>query len=100
MKKLNAIVFTDETEFSEHADRITTKLSGLPGNQTYLGCWGEIRSNDPSAVISAVSGAVYHFLASDKDEIFFGCCAKDYQQILAAIDARDCEVVKRSCREI
>lgn len=99
MKKLNAIVFTDETEFSEHADRITAKLSDLPGKQTYLGCWGEICSND-SAVIAAVSGAVNHFLASDKEEIFFGCCAKDYQQILAAIDARDCEVVKRSCREI
>lgn len=99
MKKLNMIVFADETECNEHADRITAKLSDLPENQVYLGCWGEIRSNDRE-VVAAVSGAVNHFLASDKEEIFFGCCAKDYQAILAAIHTQDCEVTKRSCQEI
>lgn len=99
MKKLNVIVFANETEFNEHANRVTAKLSDLPENEIYLGSWGEIRFNDQE-VTAAISTAVNHFIATDKTEIFFGCCAKDYETILAAINAQDCEVIKRSCREI
>ena len=99
MKKLNAIVFADESEFNEHADRIATTLSGLPEYAIYLGSWGEIRFNGP-AVLSAISTAVNHFFASDKEEIFFGCCAKDYPEILAAIGEQTCEVATLPCQDL
>lgn len=99
MKKLDVIVFANETECNEHASRICEKLCDLPENQIFLGSWGEIRFNDQE-VIEAISTAVHHFITSDKEEIIFGCCAKDYQNILAAIHTRDCEVVKRSYRDI
>ena len=99
MKKLNVIVFANENEFGEHASRICGTLSDLPEKQIFLGSWGEIQENDQE-VIAAISVAVNACIASDKEQIFFGCCAKDYETILAAINAQDCELVKRSCQDI
>ena len=100
MKKLNVIVFAGENRKNLiHINRVCETLSDLPENQVFCGIWGEIQGNGRE-VISAISTAVNHFIASDKEEIFFGCCARDYEKILAAINTQDCEVVKRSYQEI
>ena len=95
MKKCNVIVFANEKEFEEHASGVCERLAGLPESKWFLGSWGEIQGND-QACIDAISSAVSHFLASGKEEIFFGCCEKDYESILAAIDTQACEVVRHS----
>ena len=95
MKQLNVIIFANENEYDKCSNRICELLSDLPESKGFCGAWGEIQANDQE-VISAISSTVNYFIASDKEEIFFCCCAKDYKNILATINTQNCEVVKRS----
>lgn len=95
MKKLNVIVFANERECNKHTNNVCEKLSDLPENKSFCGIWGEIQFN-AQEVISAISSTVNYFIASDKEEIFFGCCEKDYKNILAAINTQNCDVIKLS----
>lgn len=99
MKKLNVIVFSDENEYGKYANYVCGKLSDLPESKEFCGVWGEIRFNNQENIF-AISSAVNHFLASGKEEIFFGCCIKDYDDILAKIRTQNCEVVKLSYQDI
>ncbi|MCH5325003.1 MAG: hypothetical protein J1E39_07275 [Eubacterium sp.] len=99
MKQLNVIIFANENKYDKFSNRVCEALSDLPESKGFCGAWGEIRDNDQE-VISAISSTVNYFIASEKAEIFFGCCAKDYKNIIAEINTQNCEVEKLSYRDV
>ena len=101
MKKLCAIIFKSKSENEEYSDLICEKLgtSNLSPNQEFCGIWGEIISNREEC-LDAISRTVNYFLKSDKSEIYFGCCEKDYNDIIARIDTGLCEVNILSCTAV
>ena len=99
MKKLSIILFANENEYEQYADRVCEKLFALPESKKFCGAWGEIRFNDKE-VIAAISSTISYFLLSDVEEVFFGCCEKDCENILEKISTQNCAVVKLSYRDI
>lgn len=92
MKKLTVVVFEDELEFKKCSNRVCEKFSNLPKKEEFCGIWGEIKFNT-SEVLSAISTTVNHFIEdTDKVEIIFGCCKKDYDDIISKIHTQDCAV--------
>ena len=98
MKKLNVILFKNESENEKYSDAICQKLSSskFPAGQEFCGIWGEILFNKEKAISSTVNFA----LSSDKNDIYFGCSQKDYEDIISLIDCDNCEVSIVSCADI
>ena len=101
MKKLNVILFKNESENEKYSDDICQKLSSsnLPADQKFCGIWGEIQFNKEEC-LKAISSAVNFALSSDKNDIYFGCSQKDYADIVSFIDCDNCEVNILSCADI
>ena len=52
-------------------------------------------------VLSAISGSVNRFLnSSEKTEIIFGYCKRDYNDIIKKIDTENCEVQTIYCKDL
>lgn len=98
MKKLNVILFKNESEKEKYSDVICKKLSSsnLSSNQEFCGIWGEIQFNKEKC-LKAISSTVNFALCSDKNDIYFGCTEKDYNDIIMLIDREKCEVSILSC---
>ena len=98
MKKLNVILFKNESENEIHSDAICKKLSSsnLSADQWFCGIWGEIRFNKEEC-LKAISSTVNFALNSDKTDIYFGCAEKDYHDIMMLIDQDKCEINIVSC---
>ena len=96
MKKLNIILFNNESE--KYSETICEKLSGsnFSANQEFLGIWGEIQFNREEC-LKAISSTVNYALSSNKTEIYFGCAEKDYNDIIMFIDRDQCEIEILSC---
>ena len=92
MKKLTVILFENEAESDKYSDLVCEKLSDLPDDKEFCGIWGEIKFN-ADEVLSAISTAVNHFVNdTEKEEIIFGCCKKDYDDIISRINTQNCSV--------
>lgn len=93
MKKVNVIIFKDETENEKYAESVCKKL--IPLNQLndkiFCGIWGEIMFNNDEC-LKAISSSVNSFLNSDKTEVYFGCCKKDYNDIILLLNTDNCQV--------
>ena len=59
MKKLNVILFKNESENEKYSDAICQKLSSsnLPADQKFCGIWGEIQFNKEEC-LKAISSTV------------------------------------------
>lgn len=92
LKYLTVILFESDLEFGKVSDKIIEKFSGLSKEKVLLGVWGKILFNNEE-VLSAISGSVNRFLNDvEKTEIIFGCCEKDYSDIITKINTCNCEV--------
>ena len=92
LKYLTVILFENDLEFEKGSDNFFERFSELPNEKVLLGVWGEILFNNEE-VLSAISVTVNRFIDDEeKTEIIFGCCEKDYSDIIAKIDTDDCEV--------
>ena len=97
MKKLNIIVFFDDTEMEKYSDLVCEKLSGLSPNQEFCGIWGEIQFSKEEC-LKAISAIVNNFINNvDKTEIYFGCSAKNYNDIISLMDTDNCKINILSC---
>ena len=99
MKKLIAIVFENDEKYGLLSNQICELFSKpkLGEEQEFCGLWGEIQYNT-NEVINSISATVNYFLKSTKKEIFFGCCEKDFEKILAKINVSD-YIVEKTCAE-
>ena len=100
MKKLTVVVFKDGIESEKYADQVCERFSKLSSEKEFCGIWGEIEFNDEE-VFSAISTTINHFMAeTNKDEIIFGCCEKDYNSVFSKINTDDCVVEALSCQDV
>lgn len=88
MKKLFVIVFENDKKYSLLSNLICQKFSKLDDDKEFCGLWGEIQGN-ANGVIDSISAAVNHFIDSNKQEIIFGCCEKDYDEIIRRLNLSD-----------
>lgn len=101
MKKLFVILFKGESENEKYSDTVCVQLSrsNLSADQEFCGIWGEIQFNNEEC-LAAIASTVNYFLNSDdKEEIYFGCSKKDYNDIISRIDTHKCETKIISCRD-
>ena len=92
MKKITIIVFENGKEYDLLSNKICEKFTA-DENIEFCGLWGEIQYN-ANEVINSISATVNHFIKSSKKEIVFGCCEKDYIDIVKEIDLYGCFVNK------
>ena len=93
MKLVRIIIFKDDKEFSQFSSAVCDKMQAIDSDKEFCGIWGEIQSNE-SEVLNSISATVNYFIESDKKEIIFGCCEKDYNNILTILNLEDCNVNK------
>lgn len=98
-KILNIIVFNSAAECEKHSNQVCEHLANLPTGKFFCGIWGEIEFNK-NDVLTSISKTVNHFISSDAKEIFFGCCKKDYTDIIAAIDTQNYKVSILSYKDL
>ena len=100
MKKLTVILFENNLKYKDHADEVCELFADLSKEKEFCGVWGEIGCNEDE-VLSAISATVNHFIKSgDKTEVIFGCCKKDYAQVMAKIDTWECTVFPVPCEDL
>ena len=86
MKNLTIVIFENDLAVEKHYDEAFDKYGKSSTEKEILGVWGEILSN-ADEVLSTISDTVNYFINdTDKTEIVFGCCRKDYDDIIAKID--------------
>lgn len=90
MTLLTIILFKDSIEFSALSGKICEKVSS-PDEKEFCGCWDILFNRDEC--IASISEAVNHFLGlPEKREVIFGCCMKDYNDIMQRINTSECEI--------
>ena len=99
MKKLTVLVFENEKKYNLLSNRVCQKFSKSDENKEFCGLWGEIQNN-ANEVIMSISATINHFIDSNKQEIIFGCCEKDYGKIIEKIDLSSCIVDKVDAQSI
>lgn len=100
MKKITIILFENDLENKEYSNRVCEKFANLPTEKVFCGTWSEILFNNEECIAS-ISGCVNNFINNtDKTEIIFGCCRKDYVAILNKIHAEDCEIDTLFCQNL
>lgn len=99
LKILNIIVFDNAAECEKHSNQVCERLADLPTGKFFCGIWGEIEFNK-NDVLAAISITVNHIINSDVKDIFFGCCKKDYTDIVSGVDTQKCTVNILSCQDI
>lgn len=92
MKNLIIVIFENDLAVQKHYDEAFGKYGKSSMEKEVLGVWGEILSN-ADEVLYTISDTVNYFINdTDKTEIVFGCCRKDYDDIIAKIDVEKCIV--------
>ena len=72
----------------------------MPAEKAFCGTWSEILFNNDECIAS-VSGCVNHFINNtDKIEIIFGCCKKDYDAIITQIHIGNCVIEVIPCKNM
>ncbi len=93
MKIVKVVVFKDDKECSLFSDQVFESLKNIEPDKEFCGIWGEIQYNSEE-VINSISSCVNHFIQSQKNEIIFGCCEKDYNDIMAKLNISGCSIKK------
>ena len=98
MRKLNVILFKNDTENKQYSNIVCEKLSrsNLAPDQEFCGIWGEIQFNKEEC-IKGISSTINFALNSGKTDVYFGCAEKDYSDIISYIDTEKCEVNILTC---
>lgn len=92
MKNLTIVIFENDLAVEKHYDEAFGRFGKSSMEKEVLGVWGEILSNSDE-VLSTISDIVNYFINdTDKTDIVFGCCRKDYDDIIAKIDVEKCIV--------
>ena len=92
MKNLTIVIFENDLAVEKHYDEASGRFGKSSTEKEILGVWGEILSNSDE-VLSTISDIVNYFINdTDKTDIVFGCCRKDYDDIIAKIDVEKCIV--------
>ena len=92
MKRVFAIVFENELEFTNGAGIIGDRFINSDNTIEYCGSWGEIWFNTEEC-LKAISSTVNHFIReSGFEEIYFGCCRKDFPEIKEMLLCKECEI--------
>ena len=100
MKNLTVVLFENALENKKYFNRVCEKFTNLSTEKEFCGIWGEILFNDDEC-LSAISATVNHFINdTEKTEIIFGCCKKDYNAILAKIHVENCSVDTVHCQDL
>ncbi len=100
MKKLTVVLFADDTEIENCSNNVLEKFSALPKEKEFCGIWGDIHFNNEE-VLCAISATVNHFInKDDKTEIVFGCCKKDYSDIISKIHTKNCVLETVNCKNL
>ena len=99
MKKLIVILFENDLEFKEYSNRVCERFANLPAEKEFCGIWGEIQFNKEEC-LKVISSTVNFALSSDKNDIYFGCSQKDYEDIISLIKCDNCEISIVSCADI
>lgn len=100
MKKITVAIFENDFEFKEYSNLVCEKFANLPADKEFCGIWGEILFNH-SEVISAICTTINHFVDNtDKTEIIFGCCKKDYDAITTEIHIGNCVIEVIPCKNV
>ena len=99
MKKLIVILFENDLEFKEYSNRVCKRFANLPAEKEFCGIWGEIQFNKEEC-LKAISSTVNFALSFDKNDIYFGCSQKDYEDIISLIKCDNCEISIVSCADI
>ena len=93
MKIVRVIIFKNDKEFSQFSSAVCEKMQTIDSDKEFCGIWSEIQS-DESEVLNSISATVNYFIESDKKEIIFGCCEKDYNNILTKLNLVNCNIDK------
>ncbi|MBQ4074783.1 MAG: hypothetical protein IJD39_06245 [Clostridia bacterium] len=100
MRKITAILFETEIEYDKYANAVCEKLANIEDGKVFCGIWGEIRFHH-GEVLAAISSAINHYIdQTDKSEILFGCCKKDYPAVLAQLHREQCLTHTVSIQEL
>ncbi|MBE6680263.1 MAG: hypothetical protein E7598_07075 [Ruminococcaceae bacterium] len=92
MKKITVVIFTDGTESKKYANQVCERFSKLSPEKEFCGIWGEIELN-VEEVLCAIANTINHFIGNtNKTEIIFCCCKKDYNSIISKINTENCVV--------
>ena len=100
MKKLTVILFEDNLEIEKYTDKVFEEFMSFSEEKEFMGIWGEISFNN-AEVLTAISDTVNHFINdTEKTELIFGCCKKDYNEIVVKIHTENCVVGTLSCEDL
>ena len=100
MKKITVVIFKDDIESKKYANQVCEKFSKLSAEKEFCGIWGEIEFNAED-ILLAIANTVNHFIENtNKTEIIFGCCKKDYNSIISKINTENCVVEAIACQDI
>ena len=92
MKNLTIVVFENDLVVEKHYDEAFSKFGKSSEEKEILGIWGEISFN-AEEVLTTISNTVNYFINdTDKTDIVFGCCKKDYNDIISKINVDKCVV--------
>ena len=90
MKLLTVIIFKDSDAFDALNGKVCDKLSSEK-ERKFCGCW-DIKFNREEC-ITMIDATVNQFLEStDNGDVVFGCCMKDYDDIMKHITTDNCEI--------
>ena len=90
MKLLTVIIFKNSDAFDVLNGKVCEKLS-FEHNKAFPGCWDIVDNREN--VINMISETINYFIdTSEKEAIVFGCCMKDYNDIMRRINTEKCEI--------
>ena len=99
MKKLFVIVFDNELEFDELADKIGNRFINSDNAIEYCGSWGKIMFNKAEC-LNTISSTVNHFIQlPEKKEIYFGCNQENLSEIKELLFSEACEIIVVPCAD-
>ena len=99
MKKLFVIVFDNELEFDELADKIGNRFINSDNAIEYCGSWGKIMFNKAEC-LNTISSTVNHFIQlPEKKEIYFGCNQENISEIQELLFSEACEIIVVPCAD-
>lgn len=92
MKNLTIVVFENDLVVEKHYDEAFGKYGKSSTEKEVLGVWGEISFNAEKVLTTILNTVNYFINDTDKTEIVFGCCKKDYDDIISKINVDKCVV--------
>ena len=90
MKKLTIFLFSDDAEFEKSSDSVFERFFEKSEEKEFCGIWGEIQFNNKECLAAIATTVNYFISETAKTDISFGCCKKDYDDILSLLCTENC----------